>query len=83
MENRQIDTEFLELIKRFDPDLALIQIYLANTKINPKIIPVVIDQLSMIERGSGFGSVIVNIYDRKVVSIRGTDDRSVDFDVTI
>lgn len=77
------DQIFMEALKKFDPELSMIKLYLMHTRINPQILPVVLDQLSMIDRGSGFGSVIINIFDRKVVSIRGTDDRAVDFNVTV
>ena len=70
-----------EMISHIDPDLALIRTYLDYSKINPKIIPLVIDQLHLIAKGSGFGSVIIEIQDGKIVLCRGIDDRHVDFSI--
>lgn len=71
----------MDVLAKVDPDLALIKNYLLYSHINPKILPVVIDQLNLIAKGSGFGSVIIEVMNNKITYCRGIDDRKVELEI--
>lgn len=69
---------FMDALSRIDPDLALIKSYLIYTKVNPKIIPIVLDHIKMINDGSKHGSVTIEIIDGRLAFCKGIDNRLVD-----
>jgi hypothetical protein len=71
----------LEMLFKVDPDLSLIKTYLNYSKINPKVIPIIIDQLNLVAQSGGYGSVIIEIADNKVLNCRGISERRVDLDI--
>ena len=72
---------FMDSLSKLDPDLWLIKNYLVRNKINPALLPPVIDQLSRIAKGSGYGEVRIVIKEQRVYKCIGQDDRLLDLEI--
>ena len=70
---RENELIFKEMIKRVRPDLFVLLDILDTTKINPLILWKFIRQLNNIAIGTGWGQVIAEIQNGKVIFIKGTD----------
>lgn len=74
---------FLDSLAALDPDLWLIRTYLDRYKVNPALIPVYIEHLSKIHDGSGWGKIVTEIRDHKVIFCEGTDSRLLDLEIKV
>lgn len=54
---------FIGMLSKIDPELYLIKTTLMESQINPAIVPLFIKSLANVERGGGWGKVIIEIRD--------------------
>lgn len=79
----QNDIIFMQALTKIDPELVMIRNYLNYTKINPNIIPIILDQMALINKGGGNGKVVLNIQDGNVTDCEGISDRIVDMQLLV
>jgi hypothetical protein len=77
----QNDAIFMEALIKIDPQLVMIRNYLNYTQINPDVLPPILDQLSLLLKGGGYGQVVIEVVDGKVTYCRSIGDRKVDLDL--
>jgi len=76
------DELFMESLKSLDPNLWLIKTFLLKHKVNPLILPSVIEAVSRVDGGSGWGSVTVEIRDHRAIKCRGIDDKLLELEIS-
>ena len=72
---------FMSMLAQLDPELYLIKQALMTTSVNASVIPRIIRQLGNMGMGTGFGDVVVQIRNRKVVFVVGTETDMVDIGI--
>jgi len=75
------NTIFMDSLAKIDPELWRIKTYLTTLKINPAILPPLIEQISKIGEGSGWGEVVLKIQKRRVIRCLGVDDKLLNLDL--
>lgn len=67
------ETQYLEVIRRLDPELYLIKIALEETKVDPGIIPHIIRSLYNLSVGTGYGKVQIFMQNRVITQLKGEE----------
>lgn len=75
------DVLFMKSLATLDPDLALIKRKLIDCRVNPALIPVYIEQLSKIDE-HGWGKVVTEVREHRVVFCDGTVSRRLDLEIS-
>ena len=75
------DELYMRSLALLDPELWRIKTYLIHTRINPVIIPSIIEQLARVARGSGYGKVTIEIRERKAIKCEGLDSKLLNLDL--
>jgi len=73
-DNDRVNQEqFMELLKKMDPELAMIKQALIDTRVNPVIVNKMLRSIGNLLLGSGFGKIEIYIQDRKFKNIVGQE----------
>lgn len=69
-QNRQ---QFLEVLRKFDPELYLIKVALEETGLNPGIIPRIIRSIGNLAFGTGYGRIQIFMQARTVSQVKSEE----------
>lgn len=67
-----LDT-YWEIVRKLEPEFYMLRIALAETGVNPMILPKVVRAISNLATGSGYGKVQIYVQDRIVTTIDGEE----------
>lgn len=80
----QVNLEnYLEVVRRLDPELYLIRIALDETGVNPMIIPKIIQTISKLTSGAGYGKIQIFMQARLITQIKGEESIEVNEEAVI
>lgn len=64
---------YLEVVRKLDPELYLIKVTLVETGLNPMIVPKILRSISNLVYGTGYGKVQVFMQAKVVTQIKGEE----------
>ena len=73
LQKNSSQSEVIEILKKFRPDIYVLMDLLDNTGINPYIVFHIIKHLNNIQIGSRYGNVVTTLEDGIVTFIRGEE----------
>ena len=74
---------YLEVVRKLDPELWLIKVALSETNVNPMILPKIIRSLNNLILGTGFGRIQIFIQNGVLTQIKGEESVIVEERVVI
>ena len=74
---------YLEVIRRLDPELYLIKIALDETNVNPMIIPKIIRTIGNLTIGQGYGKIQIFMQAKLITQIKGEESVEVNEEAVI
>jgi len=69
--------KYLDVVRKFDPELYLIKIALQETGLNPMIIPKIIRGIGNLAFGTGYGKVQIFMQAKVITQIKGEESSEV------
>lgn len=67
------ESNYMELLRKFDPELYIIKVALIESDLNPVIIPQIIRSIGNLIIGSGYGKVQILMKARVVTQVKGEE----------
>ncbi len=67
------EKQYLEVLKKLDPELYIVKMALVETGVNAMILPRVIRMLGNLDIGSGYGEVTILMKSRIITQIKGNE----------
>lgn len=77
------ETQYLEVIRKLDPELYLIRVALKETGVNPMIMPKIIRALGNLAYGTGYGKLQIFMQAKIITSVNGEEKDAVNENVLI
>lgn len=74
---------YLEVLRKLDPELYLIKISLQETGVNPMIIPTIIRTIGNLAIGTGFGKVQIYMQAKIITNIKPEENVTINEKATI
>jgi len=72
---------FMDNLAILDPELWRVKSHLLDTGVNPDVLPSIIRALSKIDGGSGWGRVIIEVREHRVIKCDGVESNLVDLEI--
>lgn len=76
-------TNYLEVLRKLDPELYLIKIALTESGVNPMLVPPYIRAVGNLIYGSGYGKIQVFMQARRITQIKGEESVEVNEEASI
>lgn len=74
---------YLEVVRKLDPELYLIKLALVESSVNPGIIPQIIRTIGNLSIGTGYGKIQIYMQARVITNIRPEENVTVNEKATI
>ena len=74
---------FMEVLRKFNPELYLIQMALNESGVNPLIVPKIIRSIGNLCLGTGFGKIQIFIQNNRITQLKGEESVYVEEEATI
>lgn len=76
-------TNYLEMLRKFDPELYVIRIALNETGVNPAILPPIIRSVGNLSLGTGYGKIQIFMQETIITQIKGEESSQINEKATI
>jgi len=70
MENREAIENYIEAMRKLDPELYQIKLSMMETRINPKILPKIIRAIALLALGTSYGQIEIIMKGGEVTQIK-------------
>lgn len=69
---------YLDIVRKFDPELYLTRVALKETNVNPLLLPRIIRALANVAYGTGYGKIQIFIQEGRVTQIKPEESDQVE-----